>query len=70
MGGLLWVSLKKRRWIILVSVFSGSLGKTGFLCADWYEEIGLILAGWDGLTIWDGGTNVSRNRNESVTIGS
>ena len=67
---LLGGSLHRRRWIM------GSLGETGFLCAGWYEEISLPMFGWDGPDGtgvgrgWDGGTDVSRRRNESATIGS
>ena len=42
-------------WILWVSVFLGSLGETGFLFTGWYEEIGFLLARWDGLIWWGGG---------------
>ena len=34
----------------MVSVFSGSLGETGFLCAGWYNGRNWLATGWMGRT--------------------
>ena len=61
-----------------IGIGIGFARRNWLLCAGWYEEIGLLLAGWDGWDGggtglgrgWDGGTDVSRRQNGNAAIGS